>query len=104
MRERSCRQAWRWRRLSALRRSGRRASNEFGVRCRMEGFMKLMAANLLMVMASIGAMAQPISPPVEAKAPTVCAVQKYAREVGSGVSPVSYTHLRAHETGRNLVC
>ncbi|HEY5330753.1 MAG TPA: glycoside hydrolase family 28 protein [Acidobacteriaceae bacterium] len=48
--------------------------------------MKLMAANLLMVMASIGAMAQPISPPVEAKAPTVCAVQKYAPEVGSGVS------------------
>ena len=21
-----------------------------------------------------------------------------------GISPVSYTHLRAHETGRNLVC
>src|SRR5678809_372925 len=23
---------------------------------------------------------------------------------GDGVNPVSYTHLRAHETGRNLVC
>ena len=23
---------------------------------------------------------------------------------GSGLTPVSYTHLRAHETGRNLVC
>ena len=25
------------------------------------------------------------------------------RQLGSG-GPVSYTHLRAHETGRNLVC
>src|SRR5678809_831467 len=24
--------------------------------------------------------------------------------VDQGVEPVSYTHLRAHETGRNLVC
>ena len=23
---------------------------------------------------------------------------------GKGIIPVSYTHLRAHETGRNLVC
>ena len=25
-------------------------------------------------------------------------------ETGDEVCPVSYTHLRAHETGRNLVC
>src|SRR5678810_1417227 len=25
-------------------------------------------------------------------------------ELLGGISPVSYTHLRAHETGRNLVC
>ena len=24
--------------------------------------------------------------------------------IGAGIGTVSYTHLRAHETGRNLVC
>ena len=39
-------------------------------------------------------------------------VQKWCEEaskkinylVGKNITPVSYTHLRAHETGRNLVC
>jgi polygalacturonase len=48
--------------------------------------MKLVVASLLMTTTSVIATAQPISPQVEAKAPTVCAVEKYAREVGSGIA------------------
>src|SRR5665213_3885562 len=32
------------------------------------------------------------------------AVQGAPDDQGDGLGPVSYTHLRAHETGRNLVC
>src|SRR5674476_1643253 len=39
------------------------------------------------------------SPAAEARAAKVP-----AREAGTSVRAVSYTHLRAHETGRNLVC
>src|SRR5674476_922010 len=33
-----------------------------------------------------------------------CVDRRSARLGGAGDDPVSYTHLRAHETGRNLVC
>ena len=29
---------------------------------------------------------------------------EYIERDGFSIDPVSYTHLRAHETGRNLVC
>src|SRR5678810_565996 len=38
------------------------------------------------------------------KSCTVLAVQANGAEVKTIEGPVSYTHLRAHETGRNLVC
>ena len=31
-------------------------------------------------------------------------INGYDNDAYSGYAPVSYTHLRAHETGRNLVC
>src|SRR5678810_1498653 len=33
-----------------------------------------------------------------------CGILSAIHEQSSDINPVSYTHLRAHETGRNLVC
>src|SRR6185437_13752647 len=56
------------------------------VGCRWRAFMKLMFASVLVTLASVSAMAQPISPQTETKTSTVCAVEKSARDAGNGVT------------------
>src|SRR5674476_492887 len=45
-----------------------------------------------------------LAPDSQASMRTIAACLAYVIAPASDFTPVSYTHLRAHETGRNLVC